>query len=149
MANYIEVKTNQDCFLYWYAENDEDFYKKKEEANELRKGNSLNDLISFNEEELAVGVSIPNLTFNSEFDSDNLVLKFLATQSTNGSKIFLGTDPISTDIYKSIFDLLSDNDGETDFMGWYTVFDSKSGDTYACTIEGFDENGLIWDCELD
>ena len=23
------------------------------------------------------------------------------------------------------------------------------GDTYACTIEGFNENGLVWDCELD
>ena len=45
--------------------------------------------------------------------------------------------------------LLNDDEGDTDFMGWYSVFDSKSGETYACTIEGFDENGLVWDCELD
>ena len=35
------------------------------------------------------------------------------------------------------------------FMGWYSVFDSKSGDTYTCTIEGFDDKGLLWDFELD
>ena len=49
----------------------------------------------------------------------------------------------------ALYDLLNDDEGDTDFTGWYSVFDSKSGDTYACTIEGFNENGLVWDCELD
>ena len=30
MSNHIELKTNEDSFLLWYAENEEDFEKKKE-----------------------------------------------------------------------------------------------------------------------
>lgn len=150
MSNHIELKTNEDSFLLWYAENEEDFEKKKEEANKLiEKYNFLKPLISFDENELAIGIIIPNLTFNSEYDSDDIVLRFLSTQSDSGSKIFLGAEPLSDDIYNAVYNLLNDDEGDTDFMGWYNVFDSKSGDTYACTIEGFDENGLVWDCELD
>ena len=121
MSNHIELKTNEDSFLLWYAENEEDFEKKKEEANKLiEKYNFLKPLISFDENELAIGIIIPNLTFNSEYDSDDIVLRFLSTQSDSGSKIFLGAEPLSDDIYKAVYNLLNDDEGDTDFMGWYT-----------------------------
>ena len=150
MSKYIEVKTNEDSFLLWYAETEEDFQKKKEEANKLiEKYDIIKSLISFDEDELAVGIIIPNLTFNSDYDSDDIVLRFLSTQSESGTNIYLGANPLSNEVYKAVYDLLNDDEGDTDFTGWYSVFDSKSGDTYACTIEGFNENGLVWDCELD
>ena len=150
MSKFIEVKTNRECFLTWAADTEEDFQKKKEEANKLiEKYDIIKSLISFDEGAWAVGIIIPNLTFNSDYDSDDIVLRFLSTQSESGTKIYLGANPISNEVYKAVYDLLNDDEGDIDFMGFYSVFDSKSGDTYACTIEGFDENGLVWDCELD
>ena len=37
MSNHIELKTNEDSFLLWYAENEEDFEKKKEEEINQQK----------------------------------------------------------------------------------------------------------------